>query len=87
MARTWIIKKYDGNRLLDEWSATGALSEQEIHKMLQRLVSRNLSDEEVIDASLRNNDPKHARHLERIGRGKPIQYGEGIYYTAELEAK
>ena len=85
MPRIWIIKKYDGDRLEQEWSASGALSEPEIRTMLQRLVSRNLSDAEVIDASLRKNDPKFVEHLAPVGRGNPIHYGEGIYYTAELE--
>ena len=87
MPVVWIIRKRDGLDVVQEWSVSGALTEPEIHTMLQRLVSQNLSDDEVIDASLRKNDPKYAPHLERIGRGKPISYGEGIHYTAEIEDK
>lgn len=85
MPSIWKIKKWDGLDIVQEWSASGSLSEPEICTMLQRLASQNLSDEEVIDASLRKNDPKYVPHLERVGRGKPISYGGGIHYTAELE--
>ena len=86
MPRVWKIKKYDGDSLEHEWSVSGALSETEIHKMLQRLISGNLSDTEIIYASLRKNDRNFVGHLKPFGTGNPIHYGAGIYYfTAEFE--
>jgi len=82
MPKKWKIKKLDGLDVVEEWSVFGALTEPEIYTMLQRLVSRNLSDAEVINSSLRKNDPKYLSHLERTGRGNPISYGD---YTAEIE--
>lgn len=87
MARIWKIRKFDGDNHKQVWSVSGALSEPEICTMLQRLVSQNLSDDEIISASLRKNDRHHNTLLERIGRGTPICYGEGIYYTAQSEEK
>ncbi len=57
MPGVWKIRKLDGLDIVQEWSVSGALTEPEIHTMLQRLVSQNLSDGEIIDASLRKNDP------------------------------
>ena len=85
MPGIWKITKLDGEDVVQEWSVPGALTESEIHTMLQRLISQNLSDGEIIDASLRKNDPKYSPLLERIGRGVPISYGEGINYTAQFE--
>ena len=85
MSGIWIIRKLDGDDVLEEWSVTGALTEPEIHKMLQRLVSQNLDDDEIIASSLRKNNPKYRPLLERVGRGSPINYGAGINYTAHFE--
>jgi len=85
MPNSWIIAKWDGNDLVQEWQVSGALSEAEVKTMLQRLVSRNLSDTEIIDSSLRLNDAHYARHLERVGTGNPINFGEGIHFTAKYE--
>ena len=67
MARIWKIRKFDGDDHKQVWSVSGALSEPEICTMLQRLVSQNLSDDEIISASLRKNDRHHNTLLERIG--------------------
>ena len=85
MPRIWKIKKFDGLDVVEEWSASSSLSEPEICTMLQRLVSRTLSDKEIIDASLRRNHRGYRPHLERVGIGNPISFGAGTHYTAELE--
>ncbi len=85
MPKKWRIKKYDGMDLLGEWSVSGRLSEKEICSMLRRLVSRNLSDDEIIGSSLRKNDSGYLPLLEQVGRGNPICFGDGIHYTAHWE--
>ncbi|SEH49649.1 hypothetical protein SAMN04244559_02634 [Magnetospirillum fulvum] len=85
MAGAWKIRKYDGLDQKGEWSISGALSEDEVCTLLQRLVSQNLSEDEIIGASLRRNDPRYFTLLERIGKGSPISFGHGVHYTAQFE--
>ena len=87
MVKVWKIKGWDGNSVVFEREMLGNLSETEISTTLQRLVARNLSNEEVIDASRRKNDPYYSALFERIGSGYPISYGLGPHYTAELADK
>ncbi len=79
---TWIIRKYDGSKPQGEWTVR-VLTAPEIHVMLQRLASRYLTDDEVIDSSVRRNHSGYRPLLEPIGRD--IHYGEGIYYIADIQ--
>ncbi len=87
MVKVWKIKGWDGNSVVFEREMLGNLSEKEISATLQRLVARNLSNDEVIDASRRKNDPNYSALFERIGSGYPISYGLDPHYTAELAEK
>lgn len=84
MTKTWRIKGWDSTTLIVDRQMPGYLSEKEIATTLQRLVSRHLSDEDIIDASLRRGDSRYRPLLERVGGGAPIAYGENPHYTADL---
>lgn len=83
MSLQWKITEWSGTEKRGEWSVPGALSDSEIESLLTRLVSRNLSIEEVISASLRRNFRQRTSHLDRVGRGEPISFGYNPQYTAE----
>jgi len=85
MPKSWRITAWDGLAPTRTFDVPGYLSEPEIEAVLQRLVSRNLTEDEVIHSSLRKNDADYASHLERVGRGFPVAYGHGnLHYTGEI---
>ncbi len=51
----WIISKYDSLELLQEWRIPGNISAGQIEELLKRLASRDLTEMEVINSSLRKN--------------------------------
>ncbi|CAN7504600.1 hypothetical protein [Pararhizobium sp. LjRoot238] len=61
------------------------MDDTEIEEVLRRLVSRDLTEIEIINASLRRNDTRRATHLDRIGTRRPIHFGENPYYIAAFE--
>ena len=81
----WHIEGRDSFKLIFERDVPGNMSEAEIEKILQRLVARHLSPDEIVDPCLRKNAPNRSPLLERIGRGAPIHYGQNPYYTATLK--
>ena len=67
----------------------GLLSEAEMIVLLQRLATRHLDDDEVVNSSLRKNVKGYLSHLEvrqNIG-GKPalMTTGTGHHYTATIQ--
>lgn len=82
----WLIKVYGDDDYEDgaEFKLPSNLKDVEIAVIVQRLACRRLAVEEVLSASRRSNDPKRTNHLDRIGRGNPIHFGESPYYTAEF---
>ncbi len=88
--QVWNIRGYDGDeRKFERTIVAGALSEPEMVALLQRLVSRHLSDDEVVSASLRKNAKGYVPHLEvrPINRGAPglMTTGGGHHYTATIK--
>src|SRR5262245_1716057 len=80
----WLVKEWEGIKVRSEHQLPGEMSEQEIEAALQRLVCRNLTVQEVLAASRRSDDPLRASHLDRVGRGHLINFGQGNHhYTAE----
>jgi hypothetical protein len=87
MAKVWQIRRLDGGNVKFEWEMPGQMSESEISATLQRLVACHLSESEIVSASLRKGSSGYRSLLERVGRGRPISYGENPYYTADLKDK
>ena len=85
MAKVWQIRGWDGLDVIFECEMPGQMSEPEISVTLQRLVSRHLSECEVVSSSLRKNHPSYRKFLKRVGSGSPITYGENPYYTADFK--
>jgi hypothetical protein len=79
----WRITELDSNEPKAEYELPDYMTENEIEAILQRLVCRNLSADEILSASRRKNDPRRSTLLDRIGSGRPIQYGDNPFYTAE----
>ena len=85
MEKVWrIMRWYGDSPATDAPEMPGHLSEQEVSVILQRLVCRNLSEDDIIKASLRKNDTGYSPFLERTGRSVPISIGDNPHYTAEL---
>jgi hypothetical protein len=81
----WRITALDGLAAVRTFEMPGHLSEPEIETVLQRLVSRSLSEAEIVRSSLRKNDRNYISHLERVGKGVPLSYGHGdLHWTAEI---
>ncbi len=91
MARgRWLIRGYDGVVPTFERGISGSLSESEVTALLQRLVARHLTEDEIVDASLRRNFAGYAAHLEprRSTTGKfavTIEVGDHVNYIAAFE--
>lgn len=87
MAKVWQIRGMDGQNVMFECEMPGQMSESEISATLQRLVARHLSESEVVSASLRKRSSGYSPLLERVGRGRPISYGDYPQYSADLKDK
>ncbi|MDP2620299.1 MAG: hypothetical protein Q8P46_08990 [Hyphomicrobiales bacterium] len=87
MVKVWRVQGFNSSEKIFERDMPGDLSEAEISTVLQRLVCRHLSPDEIIRASLRKGDPDYIVHLERMGTGRPIEFGYDPHYTAELKEK
>ena len=85
MAISWLIQGHDGTELIFERRLAGNMSKAKIEKILQRLVCRHLSEDEVIDASLRKNHSGRTSALVGIGSGSTMHYGDNPHYTAKCE--
>lgn len=83
----WRIRGYDSQELIFEYEMPGNMTEYEVCKLLERLVSRHLTDEEIASASLPRSDHRYRPLLERVGTGEPISYGLGVNYSAKRVGK
>ncbi len=83
MATKWIIRKYESNALKWEKVLPGNMSNKRVEAVLQRLVCRNLSTDEILSSSLNAETPGRTSHLDRVGSGTLFIYGRNPYYTAE----
>ena len=83
----WRIEGYDGSDLiLERRVASHLLSDKQIEEVLRRLVSRHLSEDEIIGASL-NRKAKRNPLLEVRRSAQPpilISCGENPHYIARV---
>ena len=86
MARRWHIQGYDrGKVVFDAW-ASGRLSEGQVGQILARLMSRHLTDREVLEFALRSNDKHRVSELVRsTNEGLMTLLGGSDHYTAKYE--
>jgi hypothetical protein len=88
--RIWKITGYDGATEIFSEEVSGALTDGEIGRILQRLVARHLTEREVVAASLRKNMAGYASLLEwnfdrTAPKGNMVRCGENPYYVAFRE--
>jgi hypothetical protein len=88
--RIWKITGFDGSTEIFSEEVSGALTDGEIGRILQRLVARHLTEREVVAASLRKNMVGYASLLEwNFDRTAPksnmVRCGENPYYVAFRE--
>ena len=83
----WRIEGFDGTELIFRSDVPShLLSDRQVEELLRRLVSRHLSEEEVVGASL-NRKTKHTMLLDVRRSAKPpvtISCGENPFYTARV---
>ena len=87
--KVWWIRGYDSMNIIFERSLPlGLLTEKELVRLLQRLVSRHLDEDEVVAASLRRNAKGYAHLLEaHVDRRTPqttIMVGENPHYVGTI---
>jgi hypothetical protein len=58
----------------------------EVAEVLKRLVCKNLTEQEILLASLRKNNKQRTNLLDPIGSSSQLQFGEDPFYTAIFEA-
>jgi hypothetical protein len=79
MARgCWKITGYDKLTRLFERRVSSALCEREIKQMLSRLAARELTDDEIVSASLRKGMKGRRTDLDVVKSATP---GEGFWTT------
>lgn len=85
MAKRWHIEGYEGDNLvLDKW-LDGRTSERKIAQVLARLVSTNLTHNEVIHLSLAAKDREALSALVRSTPEGLFTLVGGADYTAHLQ--
>jgi len=86
--RFWIIRGYDGLcKIYERRLPLGCLSEKEITAMMQRLASRHLTENEIVNASLRKNAKAHAPFLNvrRDNMKSQFSIGQNPHYIVFIE--
>lgn len=81
----WKITSYDGLTEQASWTLPGTMSEQQVETVLQRLVCSTLNQDEIIASSLPVGSSGRASHLDRVGSGLPMSFGNNPHFTAERE--
>lgn len=82
----WRIERMDCDEVTFERFVPGNLSEKEVITIVQRLACKHLSEDEIIEASMRR--PSRTALLETLRGGKPhgkrttISIDHGITYMA-----
>lgn len=83
----WVVSGWDGTKKILNDEMPGNLSEKEISRLLQRLVSRDLTPKEICRASCRRNHRIYAPHLAiRIDTNGSVNVGVNPYYSAKWQA-
>ena len=84
----WRIVGYDStSKIFERRLPFGVLSETEVERLLQRLVCRHLTSDEITDGSLRRSNPAYRPLLElrRERSGKfSISAGDNPHYIVSL---
>jgi hypothetical protein len=75
---SWCITKWDGEHEIAQWVIPGRFGEAQICTLLERLLAKTLSEQEIVQASL-----GESTLLSRVGTGLPISYGTNPHFTAE----
>ena len=74
----WRIVKWEGEREISKWEVSGRLGERQICTLLERLLSKSPTEEEIIESAKGN-----CKLLSRVGSDFPITYGTTPFFTAE----
>jgi len=84
--RVWMIEGYDEERLVFERPIpAGSLTDQEVIALLQRLASRYLDEDQIVDSSLNKVTTGYAPYLEVVGSaGRFGISGNKFTYTATV---
>ena len=81
----WSIFQNDSLKSTLVGHLPGTMGERQVAEILQRLVSRDLTAEDVIQSSLPLSARSRRPHLDRMGGGYPLCYGDNPSYTASKE--
>lgn len=88
--RYWRIEGFDGTNLIFESDIPHyLLSEKQIEELLKRLVSRHLTEHEVVGASLNRKTKKRTALLDLRHSTQPplvISCGDNPHYAARVVA-
>jgi hypothetical protein len=82
----WILVKHEGTIEAERWELPGRLDETQVVEIVRRLVCRSLSEDDIINSSLPEDDIKRYILLDRNDDPAVIHMGENPYYVATFEA-
>ncbi|MCF1502247.1 hypothetical protein L0F51_00530 [Afifella sp. H1R] len=85
MKNVWRVYRSDGQTQSLIGEMPSQTTEKEMLAVLQRLVCRELNDEEILLSSLRRGNPSRRALLDRVGQGSPIQWGDNPFVFARIE--
>ena len=86
--KIWKIEGYDSTRKIFEQTVDGAVSQQEVATILQRLACKHLTENEIVGSSLHKNRQDYLAHLEphfdNAQRRHHVMVGDNPHYIARL---
>lgn len=90
IAKFWRVQGYDSQTLIFERLLPyGALSENQVINLMQRLLSKHLDDDDLVAASMRRNSNQYMPTLEPHrdygpGRRSTIMIGQNPHFVAAV---
>ena len=82
---TWVITKREGATQTERWEVPAELDQHDIKEVLRRLVSRDISEEDIIHSSLPLTSSKRYALLDIPDDPDVMRLGTNPFYTATRE--
>lgn len=83
----WVLVKHEGTIEDAQWELPGHLLEHQVEEIVKRLVCRTLTEDEIINSSLPEDDAARYILLDRNEDAAIINIGRNPFYIARQVAE